>query len=151
VKPEHIETADPKALQLNGYAANPGRWSTAPTIAEVLPTVLEHLDACIMAGHNVYFDKGFLDAAHKRIHGAGLSFYHCFDTVTLAMEHLPGLDRFNLNACCDLLGISNEGAHTALADVLRCEALCWQLYCCSPFQRTKWQYLILERRGSNKT
>ena len=151
VRPQHISTAEPKALQLNGYAANPARWDTAPTIAEVLPDVLSHLDGCIMAGHNVYFDKGFLDAAHKRIHGKGLPWYHAFDTVTLAMEHLPDLPRFNLDACCSTIGISNEGAHTALADVLRCEALCRALLRARPTDRNGWKEAIENRDCCNKT
>jgi len=138
IKPQRLDQAEPKALELNGYAANPERWSNAPTIEEVLPKVMAHLEGCLMAGHNVSFDKGFLAAAHQQVYGKGLPFYHCFDTVTLAMEHLPDLGRFNLNVVCAVLGISNEGAHTALVDVLRCETVLDKLLRAGPLDRWLW-------------
>ena len=138
VKPQHIETAEPRALEMNGYAANPARWDSAPTIEEVLPAVLLHLAGCIMAGHNVSFDKAFLESAYINMYCARLPFYHCFDTVTLAMEQLPDLTRFNLNVVCDVLGISNEGAHAALVDVLRCESAMNKMLRAGPIDRWMW-------------
>lgn len=138
VKPMRIDQAEPKALELNGYAKDPSRWDNAPTIAEVLPQVLDYLKDCIMVGHNVSFDKGFLAAAHQQVYGKGLPFYHAFDTVTLVMEHLPDLGRFNLDVSCMVLGISNDGAHTALADVLRCEQVLNKLLRAGPIRRWLW-------------
>jgi len=138
VKPQRLDQAEAKALELNGYAANPERWANAPTMDEVLPKVMAHLEGCIMVGHNVSFDKGFLNAAHQQMYGKGLPFYHAFDTVTLVMEHLPDLGRYNLDVTCMVLGISNEGAHTALADVLRCEAVLNKLLRAGPIARWWW-------------
>lgn len=138
VKPQRLGQAEPKALELNGYAANPDRWHNAPMIEEVLPKVMAHLEGCLMVGHNVSFDKGFLAAAHEQTFGKGLPFYHAFDTVTLAMEHLPDLGRFNLNVVCTVLGVTNEGAHTALADVLRCEKVLHKLLMAGPIDRWLW-------------
>ena len=138
VKPQHIETAEPKALEMNGYAANPDRWDSAPTIEEVLPSVMLHLSGCIMAGHNVGFDKDFLQEAHINLYCARLPFYHFLDTVTLAMEQIPDLTRFNLNVVCDVLGVSNEGAHTALVDVLRCESAMNKMLRAGPIDRWMW-------------
>ena len=49
--------------------------------------------------------------------------YHVIDTATLVYEHLAhlGLHRLSLKVACQMLGVSNEGAHTALADTVRCE------------------------------
>lgn len=138
VKPQRLDLAEAKALELNGYADHPERWDDAPTIDKVMPAVMAHLTACIMVGHNVSFDKGFLNAAHEQVFGKRLPFYHALDTVTLAMEHLPDLGRFNLDAVCTVLGISNAGAHTALADVLRCEAVLNKLLRAGPIDRWLW-------------
>lgn len=138
VKPQRLENAEPKALELNGYAKDPSRWDDAPTIDEVLPKVMAHLVDCIMVGHNVSFDKGFLDAAHRAVYGRGLPFYHTFDTVTLSMEHLPDLGRWNLDVTCKVLGISNDWAHTAMADVLRCEAVLNKLRRAGSISRWWW-------------
>lgn len=138
VKPQRIDFAEPKALELNGYAKDPSRWDNAPTIDEVLPTVIMHLKECIMVGHNVSFDKGFLAAAHQQVYGKSLPFYHAFDTVTLVMEHIPDLGRYNLDVTCMVLGISNDGAHTALVDVLRCEQVLNKLLRAGPISRWLW-------------
>lgn len=138
IKPVRLDTAEPKALELNGYARNPERWENAPTIEEVLPKVMAYLEGCIMVGHNVSFDKGFLAAAHQQVYGKGLPFYHAFDTVTLVMEHIPDLGRYNLDVSCMVLGISNDGAHTALADVLRCEQVLHKLLRAGPISRWLW-------------
>lgn len=138
VKPMKLETAEPKALEMNGYNKDPGRWDDAPTMDQVMPKVMAHMAGHIMVGHNVSFDKGFLEVAHKQVYGKGLPFYHTFDTVVLGMEHVPNLGRWNLNNLCKLLDVPNEGEHTAVADVLRCEQVLHKLLRAGPIQRWFW-------------
>jgi DNA polymerase III epsilon subunit-like protein len=148
VRPRRIECAEPGALRINGYAENPQLWEGAPLISDVLPRVMDLLAGCTLAGHNVGFDKEFLAEAHLEFYGKGLPFYHCFDTVTLAMEHLDTLPRFNLTVICECLGISNVGAHTALADVLRCESVYLALIRATKAQRARWKKSIASKKGS---
>jgi len=129
IKPEDIGSADPAALAINGYSEE--KWETAPSMENVAPIIRAKLMGRIPVAHNAAFDKGFimraLAAEDLDIRGVG---YHWIDTVTLAYHLLvpQGLDRLSLKSVCNRLGVSNEGAHTALADALRCkkvyEALC---------------------------
>lgn len=120
IKPVQIETAHPKALEVNGY--NEEEWADAPTWNEIAPFVKEALTDVVILGQNVSFDMRFVNAWLKRtdVGNEGVS-YHTIDTATLAYEHLApcGLQRLNLDAVCDFLGIPNDGAHRALADCKR--------------------------------
>lgn len=129
-KPQRIETAHPKALEINGYAANPSLWDDAPTFDEVAATIAAKLDDCIIVGHNPKFDLEFLKAGLKRAGSKARLPYRALDTVTLAYEHLShkGLESLSLDAICTFLGISNEGHHTALVDAHRCREVWHTLF-----------------------
>ena len=65
VQPIRIEDADPRALEINGY--DPARWGahgTPKTLA--LAKVWYLLHDCVIAGHNVEFDRRFLAAEFGR-------------------------------------------------------------------------------------
>ena len=119
VQPEHIERADRIALQVNGYA--PWKWKHAVAWSKVGPDVNEMLKDAIVAGQNVDFDMRHINASLKRLginadHGR-----HKIELSTLSYEYLVpmGLEGLELHAVCDFLGIPNEGAHGAKADVMR--------------------------------
>jgi len=123
IRPLHIQTAHPKALEVNGYAANPSRWKTAPTWNEVAPKVMDLLAGKVLVGHNIdRFDLGFV-RRHLEKAGQDVSRItgQTVDTMNLAKEHLvpKGLKTKKLHDVCDFLGISNDGEHTAKADVKR--------------------------------
>lgn len=139
VAPEHSETAHPQALEVNGYT--PEAWAGAPPMANVAPKIQELLSKpTLIVGHNVAFDVSFLTAA---LHRAGVPprfDYHVIDTVTLAYAVLgaPGhVESLSLAPVCEALGISNEGAHTALADAQRCREVWLALR--ERLQRTAYQ------------
>lgn len=123
IQPLHIETATPKALEINGY--NEGVWKKEGVPFSVIGAEVFGLifEATIVA-HHASFDAGFLAYELRR---CGFSFestkwitYHTVDTHTLIFHHLvPPLARPTLAAACEEMGISNDGAHTALADALR--------------------------------
>lgn len=118
IRPENIENAAPKALELNGYAANPARWEQMETMATVGPLILNVLKGSVVVGHNVGFDLDMLEANMKR---AGLEPrlpYHKIDTVTLAYEHLVpcGLESLSMDKIRKFLDWSMEDAHTAMKD-----------------------------------
>jgi DNA polymerase-3 subunit epsilon len=118
IRPERIEDAHPKALEVNGYAADPSRWDRMETMETVGPLILSTLKDCVVVGHNVGFDIDMLEANMRR---AGLSPrlpYHKIDTVTLAYEHLVpcGLESLSLDNIRRFLDWSLEDAHTAMKD-----------------------------------
>ena len=120
VRPQRIETADPKALGLNGYS--PSAWENAASLAEALEWVAPLLEATTLCGHNVAFDCAFLDAAWR---STGIAppdpDHHTLDTATLAwpLLHTGLVDSLSLSAVCDALGIELGPAHRALTDARR--------------------------------
>ena len=149
IKPQRIETAHPKALEVNGYASNPGLWKDAPLFDDVADKVAFLLSNSIPVGHNVTFDTGFITATLRRAKNDTRIDYHAIDTITLAYEHLApgGLDRLNLDAVCDHLDISNEGKHAALVDALRAREVHHRLSRATFLHRLYWR---LRRRWVQK-
>ena len=68
---------------------------------------------------------------------------HVIDTTTLAWEHLVpcGLDRLNLDAICEFLGIELDRSerHGALADVQACRAAYLMMLRATEEQRIAWR------------
>lgn len=120
ILPEHIETAHPKALAINGYTEE--AWIDAIPMGGAITQIVKFLEGTVIIGHNIRFDTNFIKVAVKRHNTSRLPFY-TIDTLDLCREHLAamGLRKFSLSNVCDFLGISNQGAHTALADVVRCK------------------------------
>ena len=141
VKPQHIESAHPKALEINGY--NEADWADAPSFAELAPQIHELLKWCIAVGHNPCFDLGFIKAELKRgdpklLKGVG---YHMVDTVALAYEHLSdcGLDKLSLVNVCKFIGVKLENAHTAEADTDACRQVYFKLHQATWLDRRRWR------------
>lgn len=84
----------------------------SPEIREVLPRVLNFLASHPLVGHNVSFDRGFLEAA------AGKLSNPAFDTLELAKIIFPFSPGYRLGSLCKYLGISNAREHRALSDAL---------------------------------
>jgi DNA polymerase-3 subunit epsilon len=128
IAPERIEDASPKALEVNGYT--PEAWAGAPTFAEVAPEITRRLaSGSVIAGHNVGFDVGFIEAAFARI-GSGVRIpYHKIDTVTLAYAAWNGTGTgpgLSLDKLRKHLGIPMEGSHSALKDALDARAVYYE-------------------------
>lgn len=151
VRPERLEVAEPKALEVNGYAAAPKLWDGAPTFAEVADKVATLLAPSIAVGHNVGFDIAFIQESLKRAGNATRIGHHVVDTVSLAHEHLVpcGIQRLRLDDVCEFIGVSNEGHHSALPDALRARAVHKRLRRASTLDRLLWR--IRGWRGSGAT
>jgi DNA polymerase-3 subunit epsilon len=141
IKPRHIETAHPKALEINGY--NEEDWADAPYFSEVAEEICKILKWCICVGHNPSFDLGFIKAELKRVdekllQGIG---YHMSDTVALAEEHLSecGLDSLSLVNVCKFLRIELVNAHTAEADTEACRQVYLMLRQAGVWDRWRWK------------
>ena len=125
VKPHHIETATPAALERNGY--NENDWRDARELGEVMPEFSQKTKDAIFAAFNVSFDWAFIKNAFRITGVPNLMDYHRLDVMTLAWAAAGDkLERFNLKAVSEFFGVPPEpdvhralnGAETALA-VLR--------------------------------
>lgn len=125
VRPERLEDAEPKALEVNGYARFPERWEGAKTMREVGPEIMAALKGAVVVGHNVGFDLDMLNAHMRKVGLNPHLPYHKVDTVTLAYTRLAplGLEKLSLDTIRAFLGWSKEGAHTAAKDVMDTERL----------------------------
>ncbi len=115
--PEHIETADPASLRVNGYTVN--NWKNAVPLRDALQTFSEKTKDAIMVAHNVSFDAEFIDTALAKHSIPNTMHYHRLDTVSMAhavLKDSPDTTRYSLGELCKRFGIVNKQAHTALSD-----------------------------------
>jgi DNA polymerase III epsilon subunit-like protein len=78
--------------------------------------VLRLTDDAVLAGHNLRFDTGFLDARLRTLYGARVA-SAAVDTLPLARRLLRGRTRrFSLGALAHFFGVPTEPAHRALPD-----------------------------------
>lgn len=124
VSPRHIEAAQPKALEVNGWSAAEWRDAIEPRMAA--ERIVNALKDCIVIGHNVKFDLSFIRALLVREGVVAVIDRHAGDTMTLAIEHLVprGLDSLSLRHVCLFLGIAPEpDVHRAEAGARACKAV----------------------------
>lgn len=117
IKPEHIENADPVALKVNHY--DPENWKDALNLGDSLKILLEKVEGCIMVGHNVAFDAGFLEYAFNKMNLKNSMHYHKLDSVSIAWAKFhndQNFEHFSLHEMCARFNIKNENEHTALSD-----------------------------------
>lgn len=93
----------------------------APTIAEVLPALMDFIGEGELVAHNATFDLRFLNAALER-HGYPLFANPVHDTVKLARRAFPGLQFYGLGRLVVSLGLP-QSTHRALADARACGEL----------------------------
>lgn len=93
----------------------------SPELGEVLPRVLDFLRNYPLVGHNVGFDKDFLEAAAGRLKNP------VYDTLELARIVFPFSPGYRLGDLCRFLGIENKKEHRALSDALATAALYHEL------------------------
>lgn len=120
VKPEHLETAHPRAMEVNGYAKE--KWEDAISQAECAEIVEKTLRGCVLIGHNVPFDIGFLRALMiKTDTRFDISASPFICTRDLAKQVFKQhFRRYRLDDMRDHFGWSFIGAHTALKDTEDC-------------------------------
>ena len=120
VAPQHIETASPEALKVNGYT--PEAWAGAVPFGDIAEELVGLLKGGTLIGHNPKFDTGFVTAELKRAGMEPKISHRTIDTTTVAFMAwgLDGKLKLSLDSLRDHLGLSREGAHTALQDALDC-------------------------------
>lgn len=117
IKPEHIENADKVALKVNHY--NEEDWAGGVPLKEAIQIFSKKVKGCIMVGHNVAFDAGFLEYAFNKTDIGNTMHYHRLDTVSMAWAKFhkdKDFEHFSLRELCMRFDIKNERAHNALSD-----------------------------------
>jgi len=128
IRPRHIEVADPEALRRNGYSER--GWEGATDLPQALDRVAPLLVGATLAGHNVGFDRAFLEAAWRATCGPPPDLdHHHLDTASLAWPLLAAgrIDSLSLVAVCTTLGIGLRDPHQALSDAARSLAIAQRL------------------------
>ena len=117
IKPERIEDANPVSLKVNHY--NPTVWESAYPLKKAMNIFSKKVKECIMVGHNVSFDSGFLEYAFNQNKIANTMHYHKLDTISISWAKLhndSSLEHLSLHEMCLRFGIKNARAHSALPD-----------------------------------
>ena len=117
IKPERLDLADPEALSINGY--NESEWLFASDLKQAMQVFSEKTKDCIFIAHNVAFDWSFIAKAFAITEVENQMYYAKLDTISFAFAKLhkdPNVTRYSLGALCERFGITNDRAHTALAD-----------------------------------
>jgi DNA polymerase III subunit epsilon len=117
IKPEQIENADPVALKVNHYDEKD--WKCARSLEEGMKVFSKKVKDCIMVGHNISFDAGFIEYAFNKIGKLNTMHYHKLDTISIAWAKFhndKNFEHFSLREMCTRFNIKNERAHTALSD-----------------------------------
>jgi len=122
LKPTHIESAEPKALQINGYVASQWTDETCMKPELVVDALQKMAVGTALVGQNVSFDEGFLTPLFTRLGMKAPWGYHKVDTVALAWPlflhtDLAGL---SLGKLCEFLGVATMPTHRAAADAEAC-------------------------------
>jgi|SRR3989344_1900584 len=118
VKPEHLETAEPEALRINGY--NDSDWLFAVSLEQAMKALVEKTNGAMMISHNITFDWPFLQHAFAKTKVLNKMLSVRLDLLSMAfakLYHKEEVQRFNLKFLADYFGIKNENAHTAMSDI----------------------------------
>lgn len=121
VRPEHIETASAKALEINGY--DEAAWRDAPALAEAIGAYAQYAVGGVLAAHNITFEWRFLDEAFRKTGVRDTLDYHRVCLFSIAWEKLrdSGLTEFNLDKVAKHLGLPEEPVpHRALTGAMQC-------------------------------
>ena len=87
---------------------------SSPRIDVILPQFLEFCEGCALVAHNASFDVSFISYNAQQL---GLVFDPTvLDTVAIARQLLPNLNRFKLDTVAKALDISLENHHRAVDD-----------------------------------
>ncbi|MBQ4600747.1 MAG: PolC-type DNA polymerase III [Oscillospiraceae bacterium] len=92
--------------------------SDAPDIRQVLPEFLAFVGGRMLVAHNAKFDTGFVRAECKR---QGIAYdLTAADTLILAQQLMPQLNRFKLDIVAKALSLPNFNHHRAADDANIC-------------------------------
>jgi DNA polymerase III subunit epsilon len=111
------------------HRITPEAVSQAPRLHEVLPSLVEYCEGCLIVGHHVGLDMSFINRALREVLGGAL-LSPCLDTMRLAKMYDEELwmnyyDQFNLSISYNLRELAKRydlpcfPEHDALQDALQ--------------------------------
>jgi DNA polymerase-3 subunit epsilon len=127
IKPQNIQGADPKALEVNGYTHND--WRDAVDPKEAAYIIAKFMRDCIPVAHNWPFDRGFILSHLSRYAPDQKILRRGIDTVSLASAALMphGYKSMSMETIAAAFGWPKQ-THEALDDTLMCVQLFRLLY-----------------------
>jgi DNA polymerase III epsilon subunit-like protein len=118
IKPDHIELADPRSLEVIGYdEAEWARDGVSPLAGYT--EFLKHTQDVLLAGQTVAMDWMHLHNGLERVGLKPNFHYKSIDTFTLAWHKLrgnPAFVKFSLKELANYFGIDRGRAHRAIDD-----------------------------------
>jgi len=117
IKPTRLANANPESLLISGY--NEKGWENAVDLKTALTQFLQYTEGCMLVGHNLPMDWGFLKKSLEECGLAANFYYKGLDTFALAWQKLaevPTIKRFALSELAPHFGIDQGNAHRALDD-----------------------------------
>lgn len=108
VRPEHLQDAHPKALEINGY--NKKEWKDAISLSEALMFFAKATEGCTFMAHNAMFDWSFIDFNLQKQKIPHSINKHKIDTVSIAWAKIPHdkVSSWSLKTLCSYFGIPPE-------------------------------------------
>ncbi len=112
------------ALRTHGYSLEYLREHGAISQKEALEAFSEFVRGCVIVGHNgKRFDRPLLERALRDCGLPPLPAEGEYDTLELSRILMPELPDHKLSTLCAALGVTNERAHDAFADVAATEGV----------------------------
>lgn len=118
--PRNIETANPIALDINGYNKDPESYKD--NIEDIIFEFHKILGDDIIIGQNIQFDIGFIEKYYKEFSiDKGIHRHRKLElsSIVWPIAGYSDIENLSLNTLCTFFGVSNEGAHRALVDCER--------------------------------
>jgi len=109
-----LRPISPESTAIHGIDGR--QLASEPTIDKVLPRFHRFCEDTVLVAHNAAFDMRFLELKEAAI---GVRFGQpVLDTLLLSVVVHPSMDRHNLDAIAERVGVRVIGRHTALGDAL---------------------------------
>ncbi len=102
----------PEITMITGITA--GDLENAPTFRQIKDDVLEIMDGCVFAAHNVRFDYGFIKSEFQRLEYTFKTKHFC--TVRLSRALYPQFKHHNLDSLIERFKFECENRHRAFDD-----------------------------------
>lgn len=118
VKPEHLERASPKALEINGFSEE--GWREALSLKDVLFRVVGIAPGGMITGWNVSFDWAFLEKGFREFGIESRFDYHRIDVMSIAYSRLLGKREvlgLGMRKVASAFGIVLPEEHDAMSDI----------------------------------
>lgn len=108
VKPDHLETADPEALVVNGYRTED--WQDAVDLKTAVEQYVAKTKNAVFCAYNITFDWAFLEAAFKKTGIKDTMDYHRIDIPSIAWAKMQGkgASQVRLSSMARYFGIPEE-------------------------------------------